>query len=318
MATLRYKSERHPPVVANSLDVWYLDGNVVLQAENLRFRVHKSILSKHSHVFRDLFLLATPSDAPVEEGCPVVTIHDAEESTEHALKALYGQRSYYDHGRPMRISVVAALLDFGKKYGIKQLQEEAESRLRHELPCSLAAWDKAYDGWSLIEDEDGVTQLATDLLWRHDISIALPAALYACSLRPVADIMYGRQYDAGLVLLNDRDLRARIVVGKEDISRACAASDFVEWLESDEPKAGCGTTQKCHEGRFAIYRALWGGFSNLGALDPWWERWDRRLCDQCRTVAKEKYESTRQEIWAKLPAMFKLPAWEDLLAQSND
>lgn len=38
-------------------DLWFRDGNIVLATHTLLFRVHKSILSLHSSVFRDMFEL---------------------------------------------------------------------------------------------------------------------------------------------------------------------------------------------------------------------------------------------------------------------
>jgi BTB/POZ domain len=56
---------------------WWDDGNVVLQVEDTRFRVHKSILSTHSPLFRDMFSLPASAESQLEteDGCPVVTLH---------------------------------------------------------------------------------------------------------------------------------------------------------------------------------------------------------------------------------------------------
>ena len=58
-------------------ELWFRDGNVVLIAETTCFRVHVSILSRSSTVFRDMLELATPSasadDIEMMEGCPVVS-----------------------------------------------------------------------------------------------------------------------------------------------------------------------------------------------------------------------------------------------------
>lgn len=39
--------------------LWFTDGNVVLETDTYLFRVHKSLLSFHSTVFRDMFELPT-------------------------------------------------------------------------------------------------------------------------------------------------------------------------------------------------------------------------------------------------------------------
>jgi hypothetical protein len=89
-------------------DLWFLDGSVILQAENTLFRVHISQLSRHSTFFRDLFSLpqAEPRhrsgrrslsvsssksvlDGAHMEGCPVVYLHDVAEDVGNLLTALY-------------------------------------------------------------------------------------------------------------------------------------------------------------------------------------------------------------------------------------
>ena len=56
--------------------LWYDDGSVVLQAETTMFRVHRSILSAQSEIFKDMFAIPqspTSTDGTVD-GCPVITM----------------------------------------------------------------------------------------------------------------------------------------------------------------------------------------------------------------------------------------------------
>ncbi|KAF8208156.1 hypothetical protein K438DRAFT_1468773, partial [Mycena galopus ATCC 62051] len=57
-------------------ETWRRDGNVVLQAANIQFRVHWSVLAQHSSVFRDIEELPQPPDQPTVDGCPVVELYD--------------------------------------------------------------------------------------------------------------------------------------------------------------------------------------------------------------------------------------------------
>lgn len=70
---------------------WFEDGNVVLQAENTLFRVHQSILSRHSQIFKDTF--AMPQDPSQEnesvEDCPVVPLADSAEDLGNIISLLY-------------------------------------------------------------------------------------------------------------------------------------------------------------------------------------------------------------------------------------
>ena len=71
---------------------WFDDGNVILQAENAQFRVHRSLLSLHSNVFRDMFSMPQPTDITTMlnvDGCPVITLLDRASDLEHVLSVFY-------------------------------------------------------------------------------------------------------------------------------------------------------------------------------------------------------------------------------------
>ena len=73
------------------------DGNVVIAAGSSPvhvFKCHKSVLSKHSEVFRDMFALATPDFSgysPVVTTCPVVHLSDTANEIETLLGIMYSQ-----------------------------------------------------------------------------------------------------------------------------------------------------------------------------------------------------------------------------------
>ena len=93
---------RHP-------DLWFEDGSVVLCAEDTLFRVHMTLLSRHSVCFRDMFTIARPrsqcaqtvsglgaehgqgddDELKEHDGCPVVHLHDVAEDVGNLLTALY-------------------------------------------------------------------------------------------------------------------------------------------------------------------------------------------------------------------------------------
>ena len=71
---------------------WFDDGNVILQAENTQFRAHRSLLSLHSNVFKEMFAMPQPTDTtttPNVDGCPVITLSDKASDLEHFLSILY-------------------------------------------------------------------------------------------------------------------------------------------------------------------------------------------------------------------------------------
>lgn len=85
-----------PKVIKHS--TWLPDGNVILQTtspsedEFHLFRCHKSVLSKHSAVFADMFELENyvcVRRSEEYEGVPVISIPDASADVDALLNMLY-------------------------------------------------------------------------------------------------------------------------------------------------------------------------------------------------------------------------------------
>ena len=79
-------------------DLCFEDGNLVVSANNrtngdlVFFRVHKSILGKHSPVFKDMYSVPPPQDVDQHNGVPLVHVHDDANDLRHFLKAIYDPR----------------------------------------------------------------------------------------------------------------------------------------------------------------------------------------------------------------------------------
>jgi hypothetical protein len=82
-----------PPavVVTRSDRLWFSDGNVVLQAEGVQFKVYQAILAQRFPVLAAVFGAIQPGNENVVDGCPVVRLEDdSAEDVKHMLLALYG------------------------------------------------------------------------------------------------------------------------------------------------------------------------------------------------------------------------------------
>ena len=75
--------------VIRSSKFWFEDGNVVLQAENTQFRLHRSILSMHCPIFRDMFACSLPENGPTVDGCPLIHFSETLEDVKNFVKILY-------------------------------------------------------------------------------------------------------------------------------------------------------------------------------------------------------------------------------------
>ena len=81
-------SHSQPAIVSES-DIWFEDGNVVLVAGGVAFKVHRGQLERHSEIFRDLFSLPQPADRPMYQGFPTVELYDSPSDITFLLRALY-------------------------------------------------------------------------------------------------------------------------------------------------------------------------------------------------------------------------------------
>ena len=75
--------------VVRSSKFWFEDGNVVLQAEYTQFRIHRSVLSMHCPIFRDMFACSLPENGPMVDGCPLIHLSETLEDVKNLVKILY-------------------------------------------------------------------------------------------------------------------------------------------------------------------------------------------------------------------------------------
>lgn len=86
-----------PPVGTNSPsstndltrdpEFWLEDGNIVLVAHNVAFRVYRGLISKQSQIFHDMF--ASSETGPMMfDNCPIVHLSDSPSDFRHLLRVL--------------------------------------------------------------------------------------------------------------------------------------------------------------------------------------------------------------------------------------
>ncbi|KAF7978940.1 hypothetical protein HWV62_44155 [Athelia sp. TMB] len=165
-------------------DIWYDDGNVVLQAENTQFKVYRGILAQSSPVFRDMFAFPQPplEDAQLVDGCPVVHLSDSAKEVRYILRALSGQRlNAFAHKLPF--AEFAAFLCLGQKYDIEVLYLEAKRILFDMAPAELSAYypQPQYVDRDDIEIPKAICMELVLLARRTGLLSILPYALYECS-----------------------------------------------------------------------------------------------------------------------------------------
>ncbi|KDR86013.1 hypothetical protein GALMADRAFT_49237, partial [Galerina marginata CBS 339.88] len=302
-----------------SADYWFDDGNVILQAENTQFRVHRGNISRHSQVFRDMFSLPQPEKEPLFEGCPLVHVSDAPQDWENIFSILYDHNASYTSTKMFALPLLASMLRIGKKYQFDKLQSLALERIRMELPDSLDAWDEKFGDGSegQIVDSDSEINIVNFLL-ETGFQTLLPVAYYICisSLTP-AHICEGLDSDDGTSSYLSAQLIKTLTVARQNLSTAIMLHEF-PWTTSSRdqstiPTAACRVKSECKSHRSMVLAALIPGPEPDQALSfPVESIVSEEYCDSCDAEIRNIYQAGREVIWDNLPSYFGLPKWEDL------
>ncbi|KAF8959128.1 hypothetical protein BDZ97DRAFT_1667567 [Flammula alnicola] len=295
---------------------WFDDGNVILQVDNTQFRVHRSVLSRHSNVFCDMFNLPQPEDERSPETCPVVPLYDTVEQVTHIISFLYDNIISYNLRNPLPFAVLESMLRLGKKYEFDHLQKEATTRLHLEFPQKIEDWDAIYDARddsSEIEDVYAVLFDIVHLARELSITTILPAAYAAC-LCGFSIIVRGiRRQDTSMMQMKP-DAFATLMLGRDKLIRH-GAKFALTWLYHGRiiPASTCNAPNGCTRAKEKLIGKLWKNEDqHMFALEPWFADMGAGLCPTCVMVAKRTHNEGRTIVWERLPSYFELPPWKEL------
>ncbi|KAF9219772.1 hypothetical protein BS17DRAFT_716408 [Gyrodon lividus] len=224
---------RHP-------DLWFSDGSIVLRAENTLFRVHKSLLARHSGFFHDLFTLpqlvadaasslsssvipSVQSSGDIE-GCQVLRLHDTPEDVANLLTTLVDGPSFGSND-PADFQVVSGVLRLATKYLVDSLREKALNHLAVAWPTTLKGWDAREDTARSLELQAGPGAMSIypspiaviNLAREVNAPSLLPSAFYDLSRYHFSQIFdHGESFEdsAWQCPLSSADMQ-RLALGKE-------------------------------------------------------------------------------------------------------
>ena len=81
--------DSEPDALTRVQELWFEDGNLIIQAGNSQFRVYRGVLAARSSVFRDMLSFPQPPESELVEGCPVVLLHDSGAEVAVFLRAIF-------------------------------------------------------------------------------------------------------------------------------------------------------------------------------------------------------------------------------------
>ncbi|TDL25341.1 hypothetical protein BD410DRAFT_744091 [Rickenella mellea] len=334
----------------NCKDLWFDDGNVIIasvdatRTERHLFKVHKSVLSTHSLVLRDVFALPQPNASvaltmDTYNGLPLVDFPDAPKDVEDLLTVLYyPTKLSWCQNKRITFKKIEGVLRLSTKYECRKLRKRIEQVLALDWPSSFDAWeaneifvnellkrsDDPYDFAETLPDSAEIIHLANEC----GITSVLPAAFYNIArtpelmCQPDSHRAHGYLYssycrESGTQGCTSEELR-RVMVGRQWLRQR--AWEFFAKIQrtSDERRKFCTHANveqrhKCH----SVLTEWWGseackflfGMDDLlGTLRMLIDRVGglAMVCDECREWLVGRMKGEQIDIWSHLPGFFGL------------
>ncbi|KAH9937913.1 uncharacterized protein BXZ73DRAFT_44668 [Epithele typhae] len=320
------------PPITRDTEVWYHDGNVVLVAEDVAFRVHRSILeASKSAVFRTLFEVPQPLPAAADhlDGCPVVHVSDCAYDMREFLAVLYSGPRAFAPSATYTLPKLLAVARLSHKYELEDVLAAATARLAAgEFPLSFATWDAHQSAAGSDADAVRLAQAipAVNLfrrIGRHDL---LPAAYYHCYRLPARALLEGRRCPESGVLerFTSAEALAECIAIRDTFfqNQGWMFRGFAEI----EMEGGGGHQEDCerlwgdfHDAQRNFSSACWSVDSGFGLLASRREEFAPfERCEQCYSRLTERWDALRQDMWTWLPVICGLPHIEGWDTTSDD
>ncbi|KAF8528632.1 hypothetical protein JB92DRAFT_2805187 [Gautieria morchelliformis] len=166
------------PVRTRSKQMWMDDGNMVLAAKDVVFRVHRSQLARQSVVFTDMFV-SSPRDAEWYDGVPVFRLEDSSEDVLQLLLALYDSPCYTS----MDLTQLAIIFRMSTKYMVDSVRRAILEALLQRFPIK----------WVKMRKDPSIS-LSTrlnliDMAYEANAQILLPALYFGLTSYSTSDIL---------------------------------------------------------------------------------------------------------------------------------
>ncbi|OJT07813.1 hypothetical protein TRAPUB_1296 [Trametes pubescens] len=308
------------------LDFWFADGSIVVIAEGVGFRVHMSLLSRHSPVFRDIFAIIQPTQGKElggggsHQGVPVVHVTDSAHGMHCLLHAMYDSRRYLTDMVPkIPFAVLAALIRLGHKYEHSDVMDEAAKHLEDYFTTDMDTWLKfcfknRVPNFEFSAEKQADLFECVNLARLTGKTAMLPAMLYACCQLGIDDILAGGKRHSGVIeRLSEQDVLL-CVVGYTRLLRL--SGKIVPAVVGATCAVQCQSWEACSQRMQSLRTVSYktAGILTINALAGL--EWPRRihkftvlncwtgLCRACRDGLVQSYRTTQREIWDKLPSVF--------------
>ncbi|TFK22109.1 hypothetical protein FA15DRAFT_681809 [Coprinopsis marcescibilis] len=307
-------------------EYYFSDGSIVLRLGKTLFKIHQSILGRHSDIFAGMWDMPQPDGEELVDGCPVVDLQDDVDDFTDTLRAVYDS-FHFDTLNTSTASLgelvtfVNGILKISTKYSMAKLRQKCISLLLVKLPntfescCALLHTKSKYDSPDIIR--------VINLARAANVPEILPWAFYLCTHMSVNDIMKN-------TVLSWQD-KAIVLAGRErlwEVQKSTSNSALFVFTPSQQCTSNCqgrilaaipgtsistgnppGLNMGMNYREAEDYRR---SPHPLGEFDGWSHMKQQPVCGRCSSHQIAEHKKGREKVWNNLPTYFDLGTWEDI------
>ncbi|OSD03791.1 hypothetical protein PYCCODRAFT_1466699 [Trametes coccinea BRFM310] len=296
-------------------EFWFEDGNLILVARDVEFRVYRGPLVANSPVFKDLLHLPHSSTNRCTCGGGIALLHvqDSPEDLRHLLRVVMPGKTPRIASDADSFHAVSACIRLGLKYNIVYIVERSLEYLKNYFVYQFRSHDRtrfplppSFENIHCI----GVVNLArmtgTDVL--------LAPALMACCLLGASELMNGFAREDGTREVLSNDDIGRCFVGRAALVEATIL--FMLNISDQTLSSGCTRPSRCKKVFLCLlnntkHQNNLGTFSRLSwycFFYRWVESQDfnRRLCWPCCDMLRNRENQLHDDTWRRLPELMGL------------
>ncbi|KAJ7436823.1 hypothetical protein FB451DRAFT_1152930 [Mycena latifolia] len=295
-------------------ELWFDDGNLVIQAESSLFRVTKGILAARSSTFNDLFTIPQPDDCETVDGCPFVRLPDSADDVTAFLKAIFDSSFFEPPPQPTTLSDILGVLRLSHKYDVTYLRRRALMHIETLYPTSLEAYDARF-ATSTFTVVNSDHLLVARTAAQVDASWIIPCALYeACCCLTVDSICAKASSDTPVDSVERRCLTGLV----NHIQAYTARPPFFVHMRQPAVTKGCLKQGRCAQVAADFIAAWEDGKVDVARSDPL-RAWKSDLktcsawCSHCSDSVCARTTSSRARWWTSMPKIYGLQRWSELL-----
>ncbi|KAF8524484.1 hypothetical protein JB92DRAFT_2784650 [Gautieria morchelliformis] len=292
----------HGLTLTRSEKLYMTDGNIVVAAEAVAFRVHMSLLTRNSETFAGMLCSLRVTDAETYDGCYVVRLSDTAEDVFALLSALYDNPQY----STQPIAHLACLLRMSKKYLVASVYLAVMEALHQHLPRTVQGWITHLGMHRPLEAK----LLVLDAAYEANATLLLPSLYYALCVNTLEEIQDAKPdlphsvltvYAAGKAkLATELAVFISDCISGRDRARSTCDTHWRS-LEAAAHNLSCNVAQLMTTDPIACLQSLVSYFDN-----------DTGACPACRNELRADAWERSKTIWSSLPEVFGLISWDHL------